>query len=137
MQISLPFQTPQLNCDIPTLLYIRSLKKVTTIKASDTLEHQPTVWSVPDRGHSQVTRGSGSHKQLFQPCSASSARGLVFECVTCFYCLLHKITGTPIPAHDEGELSCGSHPTAPICFVWSWRLKGCFASARGNEGQST
>ena len=33
---------------------------------SDTLEHQPTVWPVPNAC-------SGSHGQLFRPCQASSA----------------------------------------------------------------
>ena len=66
------------------------------MKASDTLEHQSTVWPVPWLG---LTRP----KQLSM---AATARvtwlcacvrywpnfRLVFECVTCFYCCLTKFT---------------------------------------------
>ena len=44
-----------------------------TIKASDTLEHQPTVWSVPNTCAQPYHPGSGSHGQLFRPSWASSA----------------------------------------------------------------
>ena len=38
------------------------------IKASDTLEHQPTVWPVPYACAQPYHPGSGSHGQLFRPC---------------------------------------------------------------------
>ena len=40
----------------------------TTIEASDTLEHQPSVWPVPYACAQPYHPGSGSHGQLFQPC---------------------------------------------------------------------
>ena len=45
----------------------------TTIKASDTLEHQPTVWPVPYACAQPYHPGSGSHGQLFRRCEASTA----------------------------------------------------------------
>ena len=43
-----------------------------TIKAIDTLEHQPTVWPVPDACAQPYHPGSDSHGQLFRLCTASS-----------------------------------------------------------------
>ena len=40
---------------------------VTTIKVSDTLEHQPTCWPVPNACAQPHHPGSGSHGQLFRP----------------------------------------------------------------------
>ena len=37
----------------------------TTIKASDTLQHQPTIWPVPYTCAQPYHPGSGSHRQLF------------------------------------------------------------------------
>ena len=45
----------------------------TTIKATDTLKHQPTVWPVPYACAQPYHPGSGSHGQLFRSCQASSA----------------------------------------------------------------
>ena len=39
-----------------------------SIKASDTLEHQPTVWPVPYACAQPYHPGNGSHGQLFRPC---------------------------------------------------------------------
>ena len=46
---------------------LKTNKIVTTIKASDTLEHQPTVWPVPNACAKPYHPGSGSHGQLFRP----------------------------------------------------------------------
>ena len=45
----------------------------TTIKVSDTLEHQPMVCPVPYTCTQPCHPGSGSHGQLFRLCQASSA----------------------------------------------------------------
>jgi len=58
-------------------------------------------------------------------------RGLVFECVTFFYCRLtlnlstHRsaLAWSTFSAHVALELPCSSQPTTSICVVWSWRLK--------------
>ena len=44
-----------------------TIYEVTTIKASDTLEHPPTVWPVPYACAQSYHPGSGSHGQLFRP----------------------------------------------------------------------
>ena len=44
-----------------------------TIKASDTLEHQPTVWPVSNACAQPYHPRSGNHGELFRPCRASSA----------------------------------------------------------------
>ena len=39
-----------------------------TIKSSDTLKHQPTVWPVPSACAQPYHPGSGNHGQLFRNC---------------------------------------------------------------------
>ena len=64
-----------------------------------------------------------------------------------FTFMMYKSTS----GHAVGELSCGSQPrsqarekvlgmklsgsqpTAPVCVVWCWRLKGCFAPASAGK----
>ena len=54
---------------------INGVKKKTE-EASDTLEHQPTVWPVPNAYERTYHSGSGSHGQPFRPCMASSINGV-------------------------------------------------------------
>ena len=85
-------------------VYVKTVRLLifkTTIKASDTLEHQPTVWSVPyacaqPEGYAMLIRPSKT-EQLSMAATARVIwlcacvrywpdRGFVLECVTCFYC---------------------------------------------------
>ena len=51
-------------------------EKKNTEKASDTLQHQPTVWPVPNAYGRIYHSGSCSHRQPFRPCMASSINGV-------------------------------------------------------------
>ena len=44
---------------------------------------------------------------------------------------------TPSPRMPWGNCRAGSLPTAPTCFVWSWRLKECFPHAWVVKGKLT
>ena len=62
-----------------------------TIKASYTLEHQPTIWPVPYAcAHAAISSGQGQPwTRVIWLCACVRYwpdRGLMFECVTCFYC---------------------------------------------------
>ena len=57
-----------------------------------------------------------------------------------------RCSGTPIgknadlPPHTHavgGQPPCCPQQTATICVLWSWCLKGCFASAPAVEGMRT